>query len=120
VREPRYQVDISVDETTTSIFTAGRVTNISRGGLFIETPAAPPIDTPVDLALRLPEIRTVLNVHGRVAWTYDMKKGTTQLMTGAGIKFIDMTRDQLSMLEAYLTRLGPPERRPMAVSPSSP
>lgn len=105
MREPRYRVDISVNETTSSMFTSGRVTNISRGGLFIETPSPLPIDTLVDLALRLPEIRTVLNVHGRVAWTYDMKKGTTRLMTGAGIKFTDMSPDQLRLLESYLDRL---------------
>jgi uncharacterized protein (TIGR02266 family) len=118
MRELRYRVDIRVDETTTSMFTAGRVTNISRGGLFIETPECLPIDTPVDLGLQLPEIRTVLNVHGRVAWTYDMKKGTTRLMRGAGIKFVDMTPEQMGVLERYLTRLAPaPAARPVAAAP---
>jgi uncharacterized protein (TIGR02266 family) len=108
MREPRYRVDIRVDETTTSLFTAGRVTNISRGGLFIETRSPLPIDADIDLELQLPDIRTVLSVHGRVAWTYDMKKGTTQLMTGSGIRFVDMTAEQRGVLESYIARLASP------------
>lgn len=107
MREPRYSVDIRVDETTMPMFTAGRVTNISRGGLFIETPTPLPMHAPIDLALRLPELQTVLNVTGRVVWTYDVRRSTSQLMTGSGIKFLDMSQDQREVLERYLGRLAP-------------
>lgn len=112
MREPRYEVDIRIDEATSSMFTAGRVTNISRGGLFIESPTPLPISTKIDLTLRLPEIRTVLNVHGRVVWTYDMKKGTTQMMTGSGIKFEDMSPEEYGLLENYIARVTRPQRSP--------
>jgi type IV pilus assembly protein PilZ len=105
MREPRYAVDISVDETTTEIFTGGRVTNISRGGLFIETSNPLPLQTAVDLVLRLPEIATVIKLSGRVVWTYDVRRTTSRLMTGSGIKFMDMSPDQRDVLEGYLARI---------------
>ena len=112
MREPRYHVDIRVDEQTSSMFTAGRVTNISRGGLFMETPTPLPIQSKVELALQLPEIRTVLNVHGRVVWTYDIRRSNSQIMTGSGIKFENMTPEQRQVLEWYLLRLTPREAVP--------
>ena len=111
MREPRYRVDIRVDEQTSSMFTAGRVTHISRGGLFMETAAPLPIQAKIDLALQLPDIRTVLNVHGRVVWTYDVRRSNSQIMTGTGIKFEDMTPEQHKLLESYLSRLAPREMR---------
>ena len=111
MREPRYHVDIRVDEQTSSMFTAGRVTNISRGGLFMETLTPLPIKSKIDLALQLPDIRTVLNVQGRVIWTYDIRRSNSQIMTGTGIKFEDMTPEQHRLLESYLSRLAPREMR---------
>jgi uncharacterized protein (TIGR02266 family) len=111
MREPRYHVDIQVDEQTSSMFTAGRVTNISRGGLFMETPTPLPIKSRVDIALQLPEIRTVLHVHGRVVWTYDVRRSNSQIMTGTGIKFEDMSPEQRQVLEWYLLRVAPREMR---------
>ena len=108
MREPRHSVDIVVDYTTSAFFTDGRMTNISRGGLFIETPDPLPIHSTVALNLYLPEIGTVLNVEGRVIWTYDMKKGTARLMTGSGIKFVGMTAAQRQTLEGYLARIAEP------------
>lgn len=119
MREPRHSVDILVDETTTSLFTAGRVTNISRGGLFIETRAPLPIQSMVDLALHLPQIRTVLNVQGRVVWTYDVKKKTSQLMTGSGIKFVGMSAAQQQVLESYIASIAPPDARAAYAAASS-
>lgn len=106
MREPRYAVNIRVDETTTSLFTSGRVTNLSRGGLFIETPAPLPIQSAVDLALHLPEIRTVLKVKGRVVWTYDVNRSTSQLMVGSGIKFVDLSPVQHQVLTRYIAGLA--------------
>lgn len=107
MREPRYTVDIRVDETTTAMFTAGRVTNISRGGVFIESGSPLPIQATVDLALMLPGIDAVLSVKGRVVWSYDVNRATSQLMTGSGIKFVDMSPEQQRVLEEYLARIVP-------------
>lgn len=108
MREPRHPVDIVVDCTTSDFFTAGRMLNISRGGLFIETRDPLPIHSAVALKLHLPEIDAVLSLEGRVIWTYDMKKGTAKLMTGSGIKFVGMTAAQRQTLESYIARIAEP------------
>ena len=104
-RHPRYRVNIQVDRSTREFFIGGRVTNISRGGLFIETESPLPIHSDIDLTLKLPEIRTTLALRGRVVWTYDMRRGTAHLMTGSGIKFMDISPQQRRLLEAYLDRI---------------
>ena len=105
MREPRHRVDIKVDETTSDMFTAARVSNLSRGGLFIETNSPLPLQAPVDLALKLPEIGTTVHVRGRVVWTFDVKKDSAHLMTGSGIKFVDLGVEQRRVLEEYLARV---------------
>ena len=120
MREPRYQVDIQVDEQTSSMFTAGRVTNISRGGLFMESPTPLPIKSRIDLALQLPEIRTVLHLQGRVVWTYDIRRTNSRIMTGTGIKFEDMSPEQRQVLEWYLLRVAPREVRPRHSAAAAP
>jgi len=106
MREPRHRVDIEVDETTSGMFTAARVSNLSRGGLFIETGRPLPLQAPVELALKLPEIGATVHVRGRVVWTFDMRKDSAHLMIGSGIKFVDLDVEQRHVLESYLARLG--------------
>ena len=112
MRDARHHVEITVDETTSGIFTAARVSNLSRGGLFIETCAPLPLQTPVELALRLPEIGATVHVRGRVVWTFDVRNNSAHfrnnsahLMMGSGIKFVDLSAEQRQMLEKYLARL---------------
>lgn len=112
VREPRYLVEISADEVRTALFTDGRVRNISRGGLFVETPKPLPLAAAIHLALHLPEMSTVLKVKGRVVWTYDIRKSRSQLVAGSGVRFVEMTGDQFELLETYLARLVTTQARP--------
>lgn len=105
MREARHRVDIRVDETTSGMFTSARVSNLSRGGLFIETDSPLPLQAPVELALKLPEIGTTVHVRGRVVWTFDVKKDSARLMTGSGIKFVDLGAEQRRVLEDYLARV---------------
>ena len=119
MREPRHRVDIRVDETTSGMFTAARVSNLSRGGLFIETNTPLPLQAPVELALRLPEIGTTVHVRGRVVWTFDVKKDSARLMTGSGIKFVDLGAEQRRALEEYLARVVARNPPPAPVYPAA-
>jgi Tfp pilus assembly protein PilZ len=74
----------------------------------------------VELALQLPEIETVLRVEGRVAWTYDIRRSNSQIMTGTGIKFEDMTPEKLQVLEWYLLRVAPREVRARRAAATAP
>jgi uncharacterized protein (TIGR02266 family) len=103
LREPRFSVDIQVDCATKDLFLANRITNIGRGGVFIE--AQFPLQTEVHLRLTFPDTGTSIDVKGHVVWNYDMRKGTTRLVRGSGIRFTEMDPEDRAQLEKYLEDL---------------
>src|SRR5262245_11424333 len=105
-REPRFNVSINVDFSTRDMFLASRVTNLSRGGLLIESRHPLPIHSEIDLTFTLPEFQITINAKGRVVWNFDMRKGTPHLITGSGIRFTEITPEHRMILEAYIEKLG--------------
>ena len=45
-------------------------------------------------------------MQGRVVWTFDVKRDSAHLMTGSGIKFVDLGTEQRRVLEDYLARVS--------------
>jgi uncharacterized protein (TIGR02266 family) len=113
-REPRHEVTITVDYASKDVFLAGRVTNISRGGLFIASDTPLPIDAEVAITLTLPDLGIGMNAKGRVAWNYDIRKGSPRLLTGSGIRFTEISPDDRMILEAYLEMLSRSARESLA------
>jgi uncharacterized protein (TIGR02266 family) len=105
LRGPRYSVAIQVSCATRDAFLANRITNISRGGVFIETVL--PLHADVDLTFSLPGSEVTIGAKGRVVWTYDMRKDSFRLRPGSGIRFVEIAEDQRRQLEECLSRLTP-------------
>lgn len=103
-REPRYKVDIRVDCATRDLFVSNRMMNISRGGFFIE--ANLPLHADVDLVFRVPQSGVPISAKGCVLWNCDMKKGSTRLIAGSGIKFTEMAPQHRQLLESCLVALA--------------
>jgi uncharacterized protein (TIGR02266 family) len=103
-REPRYKVEIRVDCATKDLFVSNRMMNISRGGFFIETNL--PLHSEVDLVFRVPDSGVPISAKGCVLWTCDMKKGSTRLVAGSGIKFTAMDPQHRQLLESCLVALA--------------
>jgi len=103
---PRYEVSLPVDCTTRDVFVSSQFCNISRGGMFLRSEKPLPIDAEVDLVLRLPDPGRAIHAKGRVVWNYDMVKGTTRIVPGSGIRFVDIEPDDRAALEAFLGGLG--------------
>jgi Tfp pilus assembly protein PilZ len=74
-----------------------------------------PLDSEVFLTLRLPATSATIETKGRVAWTWDMRKGTAHLIPGMGIRLVDTEPLQRQQLEAYLSQLTKTEERLSAV-----
>ena len=108
----RYSVDVRVDCSTRDVFLSSQVTNLSRGGLFIEGTNGLPVGTEVDLVLELPAPAERIRARGRVVWTFDMRKGSLRIVPGMGIKFLDLAPDQYRRLSDALARLEPAALRP--------
>jgi type IV pilus assembly protein PilZ len=106
--DERYQVSIPVDCSTLHMFISNHVNNISRGGLFLASDTPLPLNAEVSLVLRLPTAGTSIHATGRVAWNYDVRKGTSRIVPGSGIRFVEMGPADRATLEAYLERLSRP------------
>lgn len=101
----RYSVTIPVDCSTQSLFISNHVSNISKGGLFIRSDRPLPLNAEVALVLRFPATGGCIRATGRVVWNYDIQKGTSQLVPGSGIRFVDMSGADRQALESYLEHL---------------
>jgi uncharacterized protein (TIGR02266 family) len=106
--DERYQVSIPVDCSTLHMFISNHVNNISRGGLFLPSGTPLPLNAEVSLVLRLPTTGATIHAKGRVAWTYDVQKGTSRIVPGSGIRFVEMGPADRATREAYLERLSGP------------
>ena len=102
----RFEVTIPVDCTTQHHFVSNHVCNISRGGLFIRSDQPLPLQAEVSLVLHLLDVGSSIRAQGRVVWNYDMAKGTSRIVPGSGIRFVDMAASDREALEAYLNRLA--------------
>jgi type IV pilus assembly protein PilZ len=107
-RPQRYHVDIPIDCSTQGLFIANRVTNLSRGGLFIQSSHPLPLHAEVELAITLPNGGPRIQATGRVIWNYDVAKGSARIVPGSGIKFINMSPQDRALLEECIARLGQP------------
>jgi type IV pilus assembly protein PilZ len=104
----RFPVSLRVDYSTRDAFIANHVSNLSKGGLFIASDAPLPVDSELELVLTLAEPAECIRARGRVIWNYDIRKGTSRVIPGMGIKFLDMSAADRHRLADYLSALRPP------------
>lgn len=77
--------------------------NISSGGLFLETAAPLPAETPLTLEFDLPQPRRLIRTFGRVAWVNGSDAPKKQsLPTGMGIQMLDLSLDDLHAIRDYI------------------
>ncbi len=60
----------------------------------------------VPLKLAFPKSDRTIEAVGKVAWTYDIKKGSSRIFPGMGIKFTKMPPKERAFLEEYLQKLS--------------
>ncbi|MBI3597109.1 MAG: TIGR02266 family protein [Nitrospirae bacterium] len=107
-KDTRFDVKIKVDYSTKDIFVSNYVTNLSKGGVFIETKTSLPVQSEIHCTFILPDFNVKIEAKGRVVWTYDVKKGTGKVVSGMGIKFTDLSPQHKAQIEEYLLKLSHP------------
>jgi len=100
-QHPRYNVDLRADAVTRDAFLSSRVSNISRGGLFLESEHLPS-DTEVMLTLALGETGSAVKAVGQVAWSCDVRKESIKTVSGSGIRFVWMSAGDRTRLRGFL------------------
>lgn len=87
-------ISLSLDEEF-AIFAS--MINLSKGGAAIRTPSPLPDKKEVPIRFRLPDIPVAFVIKGKVAWSRGEE---------AGIEFLDLTSEEVEILEKVVERRG--------------
>jgi uncharacterized protein (TIGR02266 family) len=80
--------------------------DLSRGGIFVESHGKLPLDTEVDLDFRLPNHNASLRPSARVIWA---GRHPTTGMPGMGLRFVSMDRKSTDRIDEYIHERDPRE-----------
>ena len=101
---PRLHHEIPVAYRSVGSFLTDWATNISRGGLFINTRKPLPVGTSVKILVQLPGASFPFQLGGRVTRVteYDNR---ANMVPGMGVEFTEVNDDQRREIEAFVDRL---------------
>jgi uncharacterized protein (TIGR02266 family) len=96
----RVEVATNVRIRASDVEAWGRITNLSRGGIFIEADAVIPSETEVELEFELPETGQQLHPTARVVWA---REGSAPgARSGMGLQFLAIDRDATQQIETFV------------------
>ena len=98
---PRAVVKIEIEFKDTIDFVTSYMLNISKGGLFIKTDEALPLDTIVFLRFTMPGDTKPIETEGKVVWC-NTKKGKGYFPRGMGIKFLRLNSDDAEKIKIFV------------------
>ncbi len=103
-RATRLHHEIPVAYRSVGSFLTDWATNISRGGLFINTRKPLPVGTSVKILVQLPGASFPFQLEGRVTrvTAYD---NNANMVPGMGVEFIDVDEARRREIEAFVERL---------------
>jgi uncharacterized protein (TIGR02266 family) len=103
-RSARLHHEIPVAYRSVGSFLTDWATNISRGGLFINTRKPLPVGTSVRILVQLPGASFPFQLGGRVTRVteYDNR---ANMVSGMGVEFVDVDEAQRREIEAFVDRL---------------
>jgi type IV pilus assembly protein PilZ len=73
--------------------------NVSNGGLFLKTDSPLPLETGIEMRLKLPDDQEVMEIQGRVVWSNPI---TNILPAGMGIQFIHMLPEHQQKIQRFV------------------
>jgi uncharacterized protein (TIGR02266 family) len=103
-RSDRLHHELLVAYRTVGGFLTDWATNISRGGLFINTRNPLAVGTTVKLIISLPDAAFPFDLTGRVTRVtpYD---NTSNMVPGMGLEFVDVDDAKKNQIETFVARL---------------
>ena len=100
---PRAVVKIEIEFKHTIDFVSSYMLNISKGGLFIKTDEALPLDTIVFLRFTLPGDTKLIETEGKVVWC-NTKGGKGYFPKGMGVKFLRLNPDDAEKINKFVEK----------------
>jgi type IV pilus assembly protein PilZ len=103
-RAARLHHEIPVAYRSVGSFLTDWATNISHGGLFINTRKPLPVGTDVKILIQLPGAAFPYQFEGRVTRVSEFDN-RANMVPGMGVQFTDVDEPRRREIEAYLERL---------------
>jgi uncharacterized protein (TIGR02266 family) len=103
-RAPRLHHEIPVAYRTVGSFLTDWATNISHGGLFINTRKPLPVGTDVKILVQLPGASFPFQLEGRVTRVTEFDNHAN-MVPGMGVEFLNVDDAKRRELEAFVARL---------------
>ncbi len=91
----------------------GVMRDVSRGGIFVESPGKLPIDTEIDLDFRLPNTRKSLRPTAQVMWTGLHPKTRAP---GMGLRFLALDRSSTHQIDSFVHQFTSPRSGKLAAT----
>jgi type IV pilus assembly protein PilZ len=99
---PRHPVTLEVRFRTARDFVLEHASNISRGGIFIQTDDPPPLETAVQVEIQLPDEPAPVTTNGVVVHRQLAVGGK---IPGAGVQFVDGSDGFRERIDRYMDSL---------------
>lgn len=99
----RVPVALEVRYASTCAFLVAYTTNLSKGGLFLDTPTPLPVGSEVQLTISAPHAPEPMVVWGRVAWVRDQVDADGH-PTGMGVEFEQLEERYGAVIDHIVTR----------------
>ncbi|MGI5864401.1 MAG: TIGR02266 family protein [Myxococcales bacterium] len=103
-RSERLQHELLVAYRTVDGFITDWATNISKGGLFINSRAPLPVGTTVRLIVSLPDTAFPFDLTGKVTRVSDFSNSANEA-PGMGIEFTDVDEEKRARIERFVDKL---------------
>ena len=103
----RFPTHIEVCFDAGSELRSAGLENVSEGGMFVMTEQPLPVETPLQISLRLPD--GVVTISGRVAWTRPVSNGAGP--AGMGVRFENLSEAQREQIAAVVALVPSRARR---------
>lgn len=103
-RATRLHHEIPVAYRSVGSFLTDWATNISQGGLFINTRKPLPVGTDVKILIQLPGAAFPYELHGRVARVTEFDNAAN-MVPGMGVEFTGVDEAKKREIEAFVQRL---------------
>ncbi len=100
----RLENELPVAYRSVDGFITDWVTNISKGGLFINSRTPLPVGTTVRLIIQLPDTPFPFDLTGKVVRVSEFDNATNEV-PGMGVEFVDIDDDKRARIERFVDRL---------------
>ena len=104
-RAPRVEYELPVAYSSVAGFVTDWATNLSKGGLYINTDKPLPVDTVVRLLVTLPGAHFPVELKGRVTRINTMGAVAANQSPGMALEFVDVDDDKRSRIGEFVERL---------------